>query len=181
MLQRVHAQAGGQHQHQDDEHRGQQLLPLAGHHLGDDVEGVVVGVDAEQAEDTHYPEHPEGHRPGGEEEGQAVGQKGEQVHQAAEGQGVGEHGPGLRQLGVEAPGRPQPQAVVHGEKDHGDVLQGEQSPAPAGADLGEGIQDAGRQVENDSQRVQDIVEAAGPVLVVAHLDDLADPSPAGQP
>ena len=82
MLQRVHTQTGGGHQHQNDKHGGEKLLGLAGKDLSNDVQGIVIGVDPEQAEDPHHPEHPEGHGPGGEEKGHVVGQKAQQVHDA---------------------------------------------------------------------------------------------------
>ena len=82
MLQRVHTQTGGGHQHQNDKHGGEKLLGLAGKDLSNDVQGIVIGVDPEQAEDPHHPEHPEGHGPGGEEKGHVVRQKAQQVHNA---------------------------------------------------------------------------------------------------
>ena len=51
MLQRVHTQTGGGHQHQNDKHGGEKLLGLAGEDLGDDIQGIIVGVDPEQAEE----------------------------------------------------------------------------------------------------------------------------------
>ena len=82
MLQRVHTQTGGGHQHQNDKHGGEKLLGLAGKDLGNNVQGIVIGVDPEQAEDPYHPEHPEGHGPGGEEKGHVVRQKAQQVHNA---------------------------------------------------------------------------------------------------
>ena len=67
MLQRVHTKAGGGHQHKNDEYGAEKLLGLAGEHLCDNVQGIVIGVDAEQAENADHPEHPECHGPGGEE------------------------------------------------------------------------------------------------------------------
>ena len=82
MLQRVHAQTGSGHQHQNDEYGGQKLLGFTGEDLGNDIQRIVIGVDPEQPEDPHHPEHPEGHGPGGEEKGHIVGQKAQQVHDA---------------------------------------------------------------------------------------------------
>ena len=84
VFQAVHAQAGPQHQHNDDEDRREQLLFLADNNFRDHVEGVVVGVDAEQAEDPDDPEHPEGNGACREEKGQVMGQEGQKVHDAGE-------------------------------------------------------------------------------------------------
>ena len=181
MLQAVHAQAGGQHQDDDNEHRGQQLLPLAGDDLGNHIQGVVVGVDPEQPEDPHHPEHPEGHRPGGEKDGQIVGQEGQQIHQPAEGKYVLQQRPGRGELGVEKPGCPQAQAVVHREKDHRNRLNGQQPASKAGAELLKGVDYAAHQVDHDGQGVHQVVEPADPVLRGPHLYNIMHPSPAAEP
>lgn len=63
MLQTVHTQAGRQHQDQYREHGREELLLLARQDFCDQFEGVVVGVDPEQAEYPHDPQHSECHCP----------------------------------------------------------------------------------------------------------------------
>ena len=82
MFRRVHAERRRQHQDQDDEDGGKKRVPLLQQHRCDHMEGVVVRIDPEQVEDPGYPQHPEGGKPGQEEERQ----DGQQVHDAFEGE-----------------------------------------------------------------------------------------------
>ena len=85
VFQAVHAQAGGYHQNQNDKDGRDQLLLFAVQHLGDDIEGAVIGVDLEQTEDAHHTEDAEHRRAGRKKDGQIIRQKGQQIHQTGQG------------------------------------------------------------------------------------------------
>ena len=88
MLDGVHGKTGGQHQNEDDEHRGEQLLALADNDVGDDVHRVVVGVDAEKAQDSCHTDQAERHRSRREEHRQIIRQEGHQVNDTGTGQRI---------------------------------------------------------------------------------------------
>ncbi len=78
MLCGVHAEGGCHHEDEDDENGRQELVLLLVEDSPDDIEGVVVGVDAEEVKDSDHTEHAEG-----DETGQVVeGQNGQKLDDA---------------------------------------------------------------------------------------------------
>ena len=74
----VHAEGGCHHEDEDDENGRQELVLLLVEDSPDDIEGVVVGVDAEEVKDSDHTEHAEG-----DETGQVVeGQNGQKLDDA---------------------------------------------------------------------------------------------------
>ena len=75
MLQTVHTQGRCQHQHQDNENRRQDLIPFSPDYIRDDIQRIIVGIDAEQTENAHHPEHPKGHHSRRKENGKEIGKE----------------------------------------------------------------------------------------------------------
>ena len=69
MLHAVHAQTAGEHQDQDDEHGGNDLIAFFIQYRSDDIERIISGIQAEQMEDSRHPQHPEDDHAGQEEKG----------------------------------------------------------------------------------------------------------------
>ena len=69
MLHAVHAETAGEHQDQDDEHRGNDLIAFFIQYRSDDIEGIIPCIQAEQMKDPRYPKHPEDDHTGQEEKG----------------------------------------------------------------------------------------------------------------
>ena len=67
MLHAVHAQTAGEHQDQDDEHGGNDLIAFFIQYRSDDIERIISGIQAEQMEDSRHPQHPEDDHAGQEE------------------------------------------------------------------------------------------------------------------
>lgn len=59
MLDTIHAHAARQHQHHDDEHRGNDLVPFFIEYGGNDVERVVFRIEPEQMENPRHAQHTE--------------------------------------------------------------------------------------------------------------------------
>jgi len=89
VLRAVHAEGSGQDQHQDDKDRVEDGVLLFLDDGGDDLEGIVLGVDTKQMQDPRRAQDPKGPEPGQEEEGQ----DGEQVHDPVEGEQEPQHRP----------------------------------------------------------------------------------------
>ena len=81
VLRAVHAEGSGQYQHQDDEDRVEDGVLLLLDDGRDDLEGIVLRVDAKEVQDAGCAQDPERPEPGQEEEGQ----DGEQVHDPVKG------------------------------------------------------------------------------------------------
>ena len=90
VLRAIHAEGSGQYQHQDDEDRVEDGVLLLLDDGRDDLEGIVLGVDAEQMQNAGGAQDPKGPEPGQEEEGQ----DGEQIHDPVEGKQKPQHRPG---------------------------------------------------------------------------------------
>ncbi len=59
VLDTIHAHAARQHQHHDDEHRGNDLVPFFIEYGGNDVERVVFRIEPEQMENPRHAQHTE--------------------------------------------------------------------------------------------------------------------------
>ena len=119
MLNGIHGQARRQHQHQNDKHRGHQLLLFVGNNVRDHIERVIIGTDPEKPQNSRHPEQPEGHHPRREEHGQIVGEEGEQVDNAGPGGDVFQAGVGHVPVRVKAGGGVETKHIVNGEKGDG--------------------------------------------------------------
>ena len=175
MLHAVHTEAAAQHQHQDDENRGFQLLLFPGQHLRDGVEGVIVDIDPEQPEDTDDAEDPEGHRPLRKKEGQEGGEETQQIHDAAEGTYIRRQGAQLRLLGKQVFRGKQPQKIIHQEKCDGHRLRRRQQGTVWTGNGIKGVQDGDRQIHRDKGGDENIIGPADQVVGRAHLHHLGDP------
>ena len=69
MLHAVHAQTAGEHQDQDNEHGGNDLIAFFIQYRSDDIERIISGIQAEQMEDPCHPQHPEDDHARQEEKG----------------------------------------------------------------------------------------------------------------
>ena len=69
MFHAVHAQTAGEHQDQDDEHGGNDLIAFFIQYRSDDIERIISGIQAEQMEDPRHPQHPEDDHARQEEKG----------------------------------------------------------------------------------------------------------------
>ena len=69
MFHAVHAQTAGEHQDQDDEHGGNDLIAFFIQYRSDDIERIISGIQAEQMEDPCHPQHPEDDHARQEEKG----------------------------------------------------------------------------------------------------------------
>ena len=177
MLQAVHAEARRQHEDKDDEDGGYQGLPLGAEDLGNDVQGIIVAVDAEQAEYPDHTDHAERHGPAREHDRQEVRKEGQEVDDPAEGKDVAEHGPPASFIPVEIVRGPEPQQIVHCKKGDGQELDGVERGAKARVQVPEGLHDADRQIQDHYERAEEIVAPAYGVFPVADLYDLKYPVP----
>ena len=163
----VHAQAGRQHQHQQDEQRRGQLVLFFIEDRSDDVEGIIRAVDAEQAQDTHHPQHPEHDKAGQEEERQ----DGQQVHDAV----IGEQEPAFGlvpgQMRVKVFGGPDAQAVFNDEDAYGDCIQPVQNTGIR-CHLIKCFQEDDRDVREDDKDNENIKGNTGKVFPVTDLNDI---------
>ena len=175
MLQTVHAQAGGEHQHEDDEDRGKKLLFFAHNDFCDHIQGVIVGVDAEQPEDPDDTEHTEGNGPCREKEGEILGKEGQKVYDAGKGGRIFQDSPGLAVSRIQVFCRPDPQDVVQQEHGYSGLLYEHQDAAEDCPVLVEGVDHAGCQIEDDAEGIEEIIGAADIVVLCPHLYDLKNP------
>ena len=169
------AQTGGHHQHADDENRREQLLLLADDDLGDDVEGIVVGVDTEQTEDPYDAEQTEHRGAGGEENGQIVGQKREQINDPVKGEHIAPQRVQLVKVRIEIVGRKEAQNIIHGKEEHRDSLHpGEQRTVDC-ADIVKGHGKGRDQIDKQRQGADDIIALVDRVVHNADRDHPEDP------
>lgn len=172
VLQAVHAQAGGQHQHEDDENGRKKLLLFAHNDFRDHIQRVVVGIDAEQAEDPYDPEHAEGDGSRREKEGEILGQKGQKVHNACKGSHIFQNSPGLSAARVQIFCRPYAEKIIHHKKSHSGLLYGHQQTAVSGPVLFKCVDHADYQIENDAESIKKVIDAADIVVLCPYLYDL---------
>ena len=168
MFQTVHAQTGPQHQREDDEHGGKQLLALPGDDLCNDAEGIVIGVDPEEAENPDDAEHPEGYR--AVRQRQIPRKEAEEVHQAREGGQIAHGGETRRR--VKQIRCPHPQGIVHREKNHRECLRRGQNGPIGRVYTVIGGQYRRRQIHHNRQHVDKVISPAQPVPGVPYLHHL---------
>ena len=72
-------------------------MNLAVNNIGDDTQGVIVGVDLEEPKNTDHPEDLENCGSCRKKEGKVVGQEGEKVNNAGKGKNIFQNGFRFRQ------------------------------------------------------------------------------------
>ena len=169
MLYAVHGQRGSEHQHQYDKHRGKDLIALLLDNGGDDLEGVILCVDAEQVEDAHHTEHPED-----DETVQEVKrQDGQQIDYAV----IGEEEPDACgkacPVGIEVIRRPDAQDIFRGE--HADRADFDAvQHGIEGRQLIKGQQNHSKDIQNDDRDDKPVKCETRQIAGVADLDDIKD-------
>ena len=172
MLYRVHAQAAGQHQHQDNEHAGDQLLPLFRQDFRDRVEGIVIGVDAEQAKDAHHPENTERHRAVRKKHRKIIGQEAQQIDNPREGAEITQQAFHLRWLRVDILRGKQAKDEIDQEKRRRHRLHRVQNRRMRSINFRKCTQHRRDQVDGDGPGDQEVIAAADRVIGRADLHHL---------
>ena len=170
MLQTVHTKAGGHHQNKNNKYRRHQLLLFAGNDRRNHVDGIEIGIDLKQAENTNYAEHTEHRRTGREYDGQIVGQKGQQVNDTRKGQQVLFRCPPFRQVFVQMGCRPHTQHIVHRKEGNRDLLQNGQRKV-VGRHCRKGIHYGHDQVDNQHNGAKPVISPTEPVTAISYLND----------
>ena len=169
MLQRVHTKAGAQQQNCNDEHGAVQLLTLAVQNLQNDREAVIVGIDAEQSEQSQYAEQSEGSCPTGEEDGQVIGQEADQVNQALKALDISPQRFVGGQLGIQVFGCPQTQYIVQGEKCYRCTFDIQKNVTIGDAELFKGVENAGGKVDDNGHQIENVIRTAYGIFFGADL------------
>ena len=167
MFHAVHAESGSQHQDEDDEYGGQDLVPFFLHDGHDDVEGVVGGVDPEKMEDPDHTEHAEYHKAGQEEERK----DGKQVDDPVRGTDELQRGFGGGKSRVEKFRRPEPQDIFDAENKDRDPFR-KMKRGKGRAQLIKGQKDHRRDIDKDHHGDEHIKKAAREIAFIPDLDDI---------
>ena len=174
MLDRIHGQAGSQHQNENNEKRSQELLCLAGDDLADDIQGIVIGVDAEQPQDARHPDQAERDRAGREEHRHVVRQERKQVNNAGTGFDVLPVGRQALLAGIEAGGGKNAQDIVQRKEGDRDRLYTAQELSVLQRDGVEGPCKGADQIDEQHGRADHIIALIDRVIHDAdrhHLED----------
>ena len=168
VFERVHTKARTEHQHEDDEHRREQLLFFADDDLGDDVERIVIRIDAEQPEDPRHAEQPERRRAGREEHRQVERQERESINDAAGRQNIFGERPALGELRVQAFCRQQPENIVQREKGDRDLLHKIKQRTVGQTHAVERVGKRPDEIDDQHQRADNVVPLVDRIIHHAH-------------
>ena len=120
----IHAHAARQHQHHDDEHRGNDLVPFFIEYGGNDVERVVFRIEPEQMENPRHAQHTEND----EARQKKDRDDRQQIHHSIKGNEKAEPGASRRFFWIEIVGSPDAQRVFNTEnQDTGMFQHGKQT------------------------------------------------------
>ncbi len=169
MLHAVHTQRRGEHQHGNDEHRGENLVSFFLENGRDDAEGIILRIDAEQMKNAHDPQHPE-HDKAVEE---VKGEDGQQIDHAVVGVEKAQSCAQRRAVGVEQVRRPDAEDIFRAEDPDGKELDRVQHLRKRRKGL-EGIEKHHGDIEENDRDDEPVEGTAGQVFGVADLDDVED-------
>lgn len=157
VFQAVHTQAGRNHKDQYGKYRGEELLAFAVQHFCNQFEGIIVGIDPEQPEYPHDPQHSESHRSGGKEDRQIIGQKGKHVHNSGKGKDIFPDRSRDAGFGMSIFCRPHPEKIVQTEHGDSNVFQNKKQVAVPYPVFFICIKNTDRQIQDNGYQVDEII------------------------